>query len=481
MHRLAINSTFVAARVIALGLLSVACRDEQPDASFATTAPPFSAAHTQANGPGLDQVLSAVLSAHGFTGRVGSSLTERLGRPLNADLADIGRLLWFDPILGLKGDNSCSGCHSPTDGFGDTQSIAIGIDNNGMVGPGRAGPRNQRRSPMVLNAAFFPRLMWNSRFAAVSGDPFDGSDGFQFPAPEAMSLSYLPHLLNAQAFVPPTERVEMAGFDFVGGNADVRAEVVRRVAAVEAYMSRFGAALPAVASSGSLAYDDIAAAIAEFTFSLTFADAPVDRFARGETGALTEHQKLGALLFFGRAQCVQCHSVGGASNEMFSDFRQHVIAVLQIAPSVGNVAFDGPGGDEDFGLEQVTGKARDRYAFRTSPLRNVALQPTFMHSGAFTSLEDAIRHHLDPRASALGYSGAGLATDLSGRGPMQAVLDRLDPKLRSSVTLDDTELGQLVDFVRNGLLDPRARPGALRSLVPSTLPSGKSPHVFQFE
>jgi hypothetical protein len=32
-------------------------------------------------------------------------------------------------------------------GFGDTQPIAIGVDNNGIVGPGRTGPRNQRRSP----------------------------------------------------------------------------------------------------------------------------------------------------------------------------------------------------------------------------------------------------------------------------------------------------------------------------------------------
>ena len=43
----------------------------------------------------------------------------------------------------------------------DSQSIAIGIDNNGIVGPDRAGPRNQRRSPMVLNTAFYPALMWN--------------------------------------------------------------------------------------------------------------------------------------------------------------------------------------------------------------------------------------------------------------------------------------------------------------------------------
>ena len=79
---------------------------------------------------------------------------------------------------------------------------------------------------------------------------------------------------------------------------------------------------------------------------------------------------------------------------MFSDFRQHVAGVPQIAPAIGNVTFDGPGANEDFGLEQVTGNPIDRYAFRTSPLRNLALQPAFFHNGSFTKLEDAVRYHL---------------------------------------------------------------------------------------
>jgi hypothetical protein len=37
----------------------------------------------------------------------------------------------------------------------------------------------------------------------------------------------------AQAFIPPTERVEVAGFDFPGGNEDIRTEVLRRLNAIE--------------------------------------------------------------------------------------------------------------------------------------------------------------------------------------------------------------------------------------------------------
>ena len=46
------------------------------------------------------------------------------------------------------------------------------------------GPRNQRRSPMVVNTAFLRKLMWNGRFSAPSGDPFDNSRRFLFPPPE---------------------------------------------------------------------------------------------------------------------------------------------------------------------------------------------------------------------------------------------------------------------------------------------------------
>jgi len=159
--------------------------------------------------------LTAALHAAGFTGRVEESLPQRLGRPVNRQLADLGRLLWFDKSGGLHSDNTCGGCHSPATGFGDSQSIAIGIQNNNLVGPHRDGPRNQRRTPAAVNTAFYPKLMWNGRFAALSGDPFDNSAGFSFPQPEGTTRfgPYDPvvtHLLIAQAHIPPTELVEVS-------------------------------------------------------------------------------------------------------------------------------------------------------------------------------------------------------------------------------------------------------------------------------
>ena len=435
----------------------------------------------------LNDQLSTVLAQHGFTGTAGSSMEKRLGRKIDNQLADLGRNLFHDPVVGLNNDNSCSGCHSATAGFGDTQSIAIGIENNLIVGPDRTGPRNQRRTPMAANTALFPNLMWNSRFAALSFDPFDNNLGFMFPLPEGLTLSDKSHLLVAQAFIPPTERVEAAGFVFPGDNFDLRAEVIRRINEVAEYRKLFGKIYPEVKAGGPITYDMFAQAIAEFEFTLVFANAPLDRFARGEKNAMTDDEKRGALLFFGSANCVACHAVSGQSSEMFSDFQTHVVGVPQIAPepgnpAAGNVTFDGPGQNEDFGLEQVTFNSNDRYKFRTSPIRNVAVQPTFFHNGAFTRLEDAIRFHLNAAGLAPSYdpAAAGVAPDLRGpTGPIGPVLARLDPALAAPINLTNEEFRRLLDFVGNALLDPKAKPQNLRKLIPARVPSGRPVHTFQ--
>jgi cytochrome c peroxidase len=335
---------------------------------------------------------------------------------------------------------------------------------------------------MILNNVFYRSLMWNSRFAAISRDPFDNSDGFQFPAPESFTLSYLPHLLTAQAFIPVTENVEMAGFGAPDTHDGIRDVVVQRLNANAEYRKLFGKSFREVNAGAPITYEMLARSIAEFEFTLVFADAPLDKFARGQKNAMTYDEKRGALLFFRSGNCARCHTAGGESFEMFSDFQMHVAGIPQITPANGNVVFDGPAANEDFGLEQVTGNASDRYAFRTSPLRNLALQRAFFHNGCFTRLEDAVRYHLDAIAAAPSYDPvlAGVDVDLQGpQGPIAPVLARIDPELATPVTLSTDEFRQLVAFLRTGLLDPKANAHDLRKLIPAQVPSGRPIHVFQ--
>lgn len=533
----------------------------------------------------LNRQLREILARNQFTGRVESTLEQRLGRPLDQSKAQLGRLLFFDKFVGLHGDNSCAGCHSPLNGFGDSQSIAIGVENNDFVGPRRTGPRNQRRTPSVVNTAFYPGLMWNARFSVVSGDPFDNSQGFIFPPPEGTTRfpagdPDFQHLLQAQAHIPPTELSEAAGFtgicggsfsssrfqarsngggrlikkigdsrvnaafdasvtsavkvfaeqrsrsnepviDFCqfdvpaigrtgvplppavrverpdGGFDEFRNEPIRdivagRLNANESYRRQFRAAFPELGENDPITFAMFGQAVAEFEFALTFMNAPIDRFARGENAAMSSAQKRGALIFFGKANCVQCHAVAERSNEVFSDFKMHVAGIPQIAPKfgagLGDVPFrNGRGqfsedGNQDFGLFDITEENADIYKFRTSPLRNVAVQPTFFHNGAFTSLSEALRFHLNAMEFGPKYDpiSAGVAEDLThNTGPMIPVLRRLDPALANIPALSEQEFADLLAFVRDGLLDPRARPDFLERFIPASVPSQLPLQVFE--
>ena len=85
---------------------------------------------------------------------------------------------------------------------------AIGVENNDFVGPQRAGPRNQRRTPAVVNTAFYPKLMWNGRFSPISGDPFDNSKGFLFPPPERTTrFPANGTATNGRSWSPPGRRI----------------------------------------------------------------------------------------------------------------------------------------------------------------------------------------------------------------------------------------------------------------------------------
>ena len=480
------------------------------------------AGHDDDGSRALNHELRIKLARHGFTGRIEQTFKRRLrhslGRPIDQELADLGRLLWFDNLHSLGRDNTCGGCHSPTNGMGDSQPMAIGVQSNLKVGPNRSGPRNQRRAPTVVNNALFPRLMWNNRFEALSGDPFDGSQGFSFPLPEgdtrfspaANERNDLRHLLQAQAHIPPTELIEVGGFKNACAHPDLapthcqfdnvypaghpaqpipapddsgfRNEPVRQLAlqalnANREYRKLFGRVFREVKRGAPIDFFHFGKAIAEFEFTLVFANAPLDQFARGHHSAMTTSEKRGALLFFGKAGCVSCHRVDGNSNEMFSDFQEHVAGVPQAFPTfgwpTGNFMFSGATGSEDFGREERTGNADDRYKFRTAPLRNLAVSPGFFHNGAFTTLEGAIRFHLDALGRAPHYNPAaeGVPDDLQQVGPSTPLLT-LEPRLQAAVNLTNRELKDLVQFVKTGLLDDRVLRSNLCDLIPDRVPSG---------
>jgi cytochrome c peroxidase len=191
----------------------------------------------------------------------------------------------------------------------------------------------------------------------------------------------------------------------------------------------------------------------------TYADSPWDRFLAGDANALSFEAKRGAFLFYGDAGCSQCHN-----GSLLTDQGYHNIGVPQLGPGKGDEA------PLDYGRGRETGLAGDRYAFRTPPLRNVALTGPWMHNGAYTTLEGAIRHHLNPVSALAIYDISQLDPGLRETYQEQrAVLGTLDPMVETAIVLSDRQVNDLLAF-----LEALTSPTTVNSckLIPEFEPSG---------
>jgi cytochrome c peroxidase len=225
----------------------------------------------------------------------------------------------------------------------------------------------------------------------------------------------------------------------------------------------FNAAFPDIPTN-ELGFQHAANAMAAYEIAaFTFEDSPYDRYLQGDKTAFSDEAKQGALLFYGEAGCSSCHSTGLLSDQEF-----HNIAVPQIG--------DGKGREQpfDLGRARETGNDCDRYAFRTAPLRNVALTGPWMHDGAFTTLEATVRHHLDPITSLQNYDPSQLPILLADKCQDQpeslaAIEQWYTDNASAGVQLSDDEINLLLTFL-DSLTSPSARD--LSHTIPAFVPSG---------
>jgi cytochrome c peroxidase len=356
----------------------------------------------------------------------------------------LGRLLFFDPILGGEKDVACGTCHHPAFAFADKRQFGAGTSGRGL-GPGRVVSASSitqlpislepRNTPTVLNTAF------NLDETGASSH-----QGFQFWDGRVKSL-------EIQATKPIGSRVEMRGDAYPGAD-DVAASaaldsVLARLREIPAYEALFANAFPGVAPPGGSAIDSstYARAIAAFERELVTRNSPYDRFVDGDDGALSALQKQGLELFFTKARCAECH--GGP---MFTDFKFVVQGVPQ--EGVGKNVIPG----DDCGREEATLDPAHRYAFRTPTLRNVELTPPFMHDGVFHTLDEVVRFYND-----------------GARPRHPTVTDAmLDPRLRDPLGLTEDEIRAVVAFLE-ALTDPGTALDPTLLTVPVSVPSGLAP------
>lgn len=471
-----------------------------------------------------DSQLSALIEAEGLQPQPKLdeppfTAVQREARELRREL---GRQLFFDHTLSGIEQTSCGTCHHAAFQFSDARNIARGVfcdlvtperivchnapapgTNGNVVGPARTSPLNSRNSPSLINVALFPRQMWNGRFRFVDEsstdvNECDASLGFEFPNPEDIFVTR--SLLTAQAHIPVTEAVEMTGDyphpgepleELEERNPEIRLGLSERVSGIAAYRPLFEEAYPAnspetklfagdpeVRNGGPIPYLAIADAMAHFQESLIMTDAPWDRYLAGDKTAISDAAKRGALVFYSDRKCSSCHA-----GDLLSDFENHNIGVPQVGPGTLQRDLNDPAYGSlvtwDFGLEEVTARRVDRFKFRTPPLRGVALTSPFMHNGAYRSLEDAIRHHTNPRTAYESYDISQVELDMQlaeGLKPLEPLFeDRRNPVVlgqqegQTRIDLSDGDVADLVEFLK-ALTDPRMLDTG--GMAPATVPSG---------
>lgn len=391
---------------------------------------------------------------------------------------ELGRMLFFDKLLSGNKDISCATCHHPSLGSGDELPLAIGVGGKGLgkqrlMGEGRE--RVPRNSPDIFNrgSSEWHTMFWDNR---VSNNE-SGGFGYDTPA-EGKLLNGLENLLAVQAMFPVTSRDEMRGDP---GDTDVFGEInelalisdaspqaiwhrlMLRIMEFPKYRELFKDAYPEV-KENDFGFQHAANAIAAFEIEeFTFNDSPWDNYIAGQRDALSEEAKRGALLFYDKANCSSCHS-----GTLMTDQKTHNLGVPQLGPGKGNAE------PLDVGRYLDTGEKEDLFAFRTPPLKNVALTGPYMHNGAYQSLEAVIRHHLDPEKCIQEYDCDQLPEELRStckkdQALNERIIAHLDPNLKPKADLKDMEIRDLVAFLE-ALTDAGA--STLDDLVPSEVPSG---------
>jgi cytochrome c peroxidase len=251
---------------------------------------------------------------------------------------ELGRLLFFDPILSGDHQTACATCHSELWGMGDGIPRGIGQGAGLDAGPGREGPNVLRRnSPSLFNAAFRPSLLWDGRETA----------------------------LEEQALGP------LFADDELGAD---RETLLSELTGIPEYKSRFEDAFP---EDPRVTIENLAAALAAYERTFIADRTTYDAYVGGRSNLMNDDEIKG-MYRFAEMGCDDCHMPPLFESETFAD---------RNVPEVDGIV--------DLGLEEVTGREEDRGKFRTVSLRNLLSTEPYFHNGSIATMRAAIRHELE--------------------------------------------------------------------------------------
>jgi len=362
---------------------------------------------------------------------------------LNPAKVQLGKFLFFETGLAQsavkesgRGTYSCASCHIPEAGFksGAFQGIADGGEGFGINGDSRV--RNteyeefeldvQSARPLTMvNVGFVENTFWNGQFGSTGVNV--GTEDV-WAEREATNNNFLGF-----------EGIETQNFI---GLVDHRIEINKPLLDSLGYTDLFNEAFPEIPENERYTVMTGSLAFSAYIRTIISDKAPFQSYLKGNTSALSYDEKKGAVLFFGKALCTNCHY-----QENLGSLEFHALGVKDMYQ---RPSFDAhPDDRRNKGRGGFTLDEADDFKFKVPGIYNVHETPFFFHGSSAESLEEVIEYK-------------NLALTENDNVSQELISDEFQP-----LNLTEEEKNQLVLFIKNGLRDPD-----LTRYAPQDLPSG---------
>lgn len=365
--------------------------------------------------------------------------------PLNSQKVALGRLLFHEPGLGTNANHSegrntysCASCHFAEAGFQANRWQGIGDGGMGASANGTGRDKHPNylateldvqpiRSPAALNVAYQRIMLWNGQFGATG--PNQGT--------EAAWTEGTPKAVNKLGY-EGVETQAIAGLDVH------RMVIDTTFLRTAGYLSMFDEVFNDFPLERRYSRETAGLAIAAYERTLLANEAPFQEWLKGNQEAMSSLEKQGAILFFGKAQCADCHNGPALNSEGFyalgmKDLNQNAETIFN-APVIDAT---------NLGRGGFTGNPADYYKFKVPQLYNLRDSPFFGHGASLRSIREVVA-----------YKNRGQKEN--NRVPSQLLAIEFQP-----LGLTDEEVQAITFFLSNSLKDDQ-----LLRYTPETLPTG---------
>lgn len=349
---------------------------------------------------------------------------------LTEEKVELGKLLFFDTGMAMDaaypsgiGTYSCASCHIPSAGFrpGRAQGIADGGLGYGVNGENRVKNRDYKgneidaqgaRPLTLINVAYVTNTFWNGQFGATEVNV--GTE-------DLWDLREDTHI-NQLGF----EGIESQNME---GVITHRMRYDKELLDEYGYTAMFDAAFPEIPVAERYGHFTGSLALSAYIRTILSTKAPLQKWLKGDDFAMSIEEKRGAVLFFGKARCNNCHYRPNLGSLEF-----HALGVndMHQIPSFNTSEDD----RRNLGRGGFTLNKADNYKFKVPGLYNLADAPFFFHGSSARTLEEAI----DYKISALSEN--------------ENVAQHLISEKFLPLNLTEDERADLLLFLETSLRDP---------------------------